>query len=158
MTDPAEKRHAIEFVEGARPGTPGVKLGLSSVDELALREFVGGEPKAWDVLIKQVSHWAHSLYERDDRDDARMRMLARMIASHRAKALMLEAKRDEALVVRDFQATAMLDKVLDGTMKRLLALLEEHRRACGAGQRSVSVTAVAVNRVDTVNVVAGRTE
>ncbi len=124
------------------------------MDELALREFVSGEPDAWGTLLEQVNHWAHSLYDDADRDDARRRMIARMIASQRAKSLLLEAKRDECLVKRDFAAVGVLDRLLDGTSRRLVALLAEHRQSCGGGQRSVTVTAVAVNRADTVNVLA----
>ncbi len=69
---------------------------------------------------------------------------------------MLEARRDDALSVRDFRAAGMLEKLVDGTVRRLTALLTEHRLACTVGRRTVNV--VAVQQAGSVNVIAGTME
>jgi len=50
----------------------------------------------------------------------------------------------------------MLEKLVDGTVRRLTALLTEHRLACTVGRRTVNV--VAVQQAGSVNVIAGTME
>ena len=154
MTDSTENGHAIA------PVTPPIATAraaqpLSSLDELAFRRFVTGEPAAWADFLAEINQWANDLADPAGQDDVRRQLLARMIASHRAKALVLEATRDECLKRRSFEDVFVLERLLDGTMRRLTTLLAEHRHASAAGQRSVNVTAVAVGGASQVNVVAG---
>lgn len=61
-----------------------------------------------------MAAWANALYDRVDRDDARMRLPARSIATARAKVLLLQARRDELLAQRDEPGVCLLQRVLDG--------------------------------------------
>ncbi|MEI8257375.1 MAG: hypothetical protein WCJ30_17000 [Deltaproteobacteria bacterium] len=155
MSDSAEKRHAIDFFEGALASSPTARLAITSIDELALRGFVSADEKTWDVLLQNVNQLAHALGRGEDRDDARLRMVSRLIAVYRTKVLLLEVRRDDALAVRDFATVIVLERLIDGTARRLSRLLAEHRQTC-AGRRPVNVTAVSVQQTGTVNVIAGR--
>ncbi len=153
MTDHAEIRHRIARVDGAPPGTSKARLGLSPLDLLALDQFVRATPDAATALHGQVVAWANALYDRDDRDNARMRMLARAIATTRAKCLLLESKRDECLTRRDAEGVLLLQKVLLGETRQLALLMAEHRLAC-ATERRAAVN-VAIGHVGAVNIAAG---
>ncbi|MEI8259830.1 MAG: hypothetical protein WCJ30_29585, partial [Deltaproteobacteria bacterium] len=104
MTDSSDKRYGISFWPGPDPSTPGVRLGITSIDELALGGFVKADEGTWNVLLQNVNQLAHALWRADDRDDARVRTIARLIAVYRTKALLLEGRRDDALAIRDFAA------------------------------------------------------
>ncbi len=153
MTDHGEIRHCIAYSESAAPGTTNVRLGLSSLDLLALDSFVNATPGAAVALRNQITEWANALYDRDDRDDARMRMLARAIALTRAKCLILESKRDECLKRRDAEDVTLLQRVLLGETRQLALLMAEHRLACTAGRRAA--VNVAIGQVGAVNIAAG---
>jgi hypothetical protein len=74
-----------------------------------------------------------------ERNDARIRLAARMITVARVQLQTTELALADAVARRDEQAVAMLTRVLDGMSKRLRVWLDEHRLSCTSGQRSVQV-------------------
>ncbi len=51
MIDSTERRHAIDFRPGAPPTQPGAKLVVSSLEEMALRDFVQADDATWELLL-----------------------------------------------------------------------------------------------------------
>ena len=152
MTNPDEKCHVMTI----SPPPAGQPRKLSFLDELPLREFI--DERSGDaimVVVRQVNAWADGMTAPATRDAERVEMLATMIAVHRAKLLLLEARRDDAVEQRDVVGAAMLEKALEGTSRRLVALVAEHRASCSNGHRSVNVTTIAVGDGQQVNVAAG---
>jgi hypothetical protein len=83
----------------------------------------------------------------NDRDAARLRLVSRAVATERARQVVLEALLDERLAARDLDAVGTINKILSSTTRRLCALLQEHQRACSAGQRASIVISQAVVHV-----------
>ena len=136
------------------PHTPtSPRVVLTWVDRLAFRNFLKTDEENYRELVAHVRDSASSLAG-PDRNEARMRMLARALASERARAVLVSAKLDECLVARDFEGAAALERVLMGTTRRMTMLMQEHRTACEAEQRR-AVT-VAVGHAEHVTIRAGR--
>ena len=91
-----------------------------------------------EELLGLVRDSAQSLVG-PDRNDARLRLLSRAVASTRAQQSLLEGAMAERLAARDFDGVAMLDRVLAGVVKRLVMLLAEHRHHCATDRRSALV-------------------
>jgi len=148
--------HALAVVPGcvetlssdegmARTATRSPRLGLSWLDELATTAFVSGETSQ---LVSLVRDSAEALAG-PDRNEARMRLLARSIAVTRAHESALEQLLGERLAARDERGTNLVNKVLTATTRRLAALLAEHRMACAVEPHR---TMVAVGHADRVTV------
>ncbi len=153
MTPPTEKSHIISAP------TPGhgskAPARLTFMDELPLRQFVderSGDAVA--VILRQVNAWADFLCDPATRDVARVEMLATMLATQRAKLVLLETRRDDAIEQRDLGGVMMLERAIDSGSRRLMALTAEHRLSCSTGQRSLNVTTIAVGHGQQVNVAA----
>lgn len=134
------------------PPKPTRRLGLSWLDAVALQRFVDGDESLWTKLVEQVTAVAWSLTG-GDRDDARVRLLARAIATERARQIIFTDQLDGHLRRRDEQAVALIERTLLGTTRRLVLLLAEHRRACERLPRRVSIS---VGTANNVMVAAGR--
>ncbi|MEI8257079.1 MAG: hypothetical protein WCJ30_15505 [Deltaproteobacteria bacterium] len=121
------------------PPRPSRKLGLSWLDAVALQRFVDNDESLWTKLVEQVTTVAQSLCG-GDRDDARVRLLARAIATERARQLIYSDRLDDCMKRRDEEGVALIEKALLGTTRRLVLLLAEHRRACERLPRRVSIS------------------
>lgn len=136
---------------------PGVNP-LTSLEVTLLNTGITGEADAKQTLRKQVEDWAGRLSHVDTRNEGRVRYLARMISVLRAKMLVHETLREEALTHGTFDQALLLEHLLESETRRLLLLTREHRHECGGGTRVVKVTAIAVGDRPQVNVVAGDVE
>jgi hypothetical protein len=153
---PHEKGHDLEHppASGAielssdRPAvTP--QLVLSMYDKAAATTFASG---AVEGLTGWATDCARSLTGAD-RNEARLRLLARTIAITAAQQRTLEMMLGTALAKRDERGVDMLNKTLTATSRRLVTLLAEHRLACTLPQRT---PVVAVGQAEQVIVRAGR--
>jgi len=154
MTPPIEKSHIVRTSTSSRG--PRAPARLTSFEELPLRQFVTEDSAdAITVLLRHVNDWADVLCDPATRDVARVEMLATMIATQRAKLVLLETRRDDAIEQRDLGGVMMLEKAIDSGSRRLMALTAEHRLSCSTGQRSLNVTTIAVGHGQQVNVAAG---
>jgi hypothetical protein len=124
------------------------QLGLDVLDRMAAVTFASG---AVQELVDWATNSARSLVG-PDRNEARMRLLARAIAATRAQMLCLEQLLGQRVNVRDVRGAELVDKILTSTTRRLAALLAEHRAACSAGQRAV---VVGVGHAERVTIKAG---
>lgn len=132
-----------------RKEVAGTRVGLAWLDRMGPTSLVGDDATP---LVQWMTDAATSLVS-EDREAARMRLLARAIASTRAHMALLETKLGEYLATGDVRGTPLVDRILSNTVKRRAVLLAEHRAACAAGRRSV---AVAVGHAEHVTVAAGR--
>ena len=141
MEAPA-KRHELQVVsQDDSPPTrftrdgDQARLALSWLDKLGAGAFADGDKQE---LLDLVRDSAESLTG-PDRNDARLRLLSRAIASMRAQQSLLEGAMGERLAARDYDGVAMLDRVLAGVVKRLVLLLAEHRHHCATDRRTALV-------------------
>ena len=145
------RRSALRFCMSELPADPtpppprSSRLGLSWLDKIALQNFVDNDPALWEQLVAQVTRVAQSLGDVDDREEARVRLLSRAIATERARQIILSDRLDVCLKRRDDQAVALLERSLLGATKRLTLLLAEHRKACERGPRRVSISVGSAN-------------
>jgi hypothetical protein len=133
----------------AAPRSP--PIGLTWFDELAFKGLVTADEEVLGKLVAAVHTNASGLCDPNDRDAARLRVLARSIAITRAKVLLYEAQIDRSLAKRDAEAVALVGKVLNGANKRLVALLAAHKNECSGQHGPVTIE---VGQVQQMSVVA----
>ncbi len=152
---PSEKGHrpvaaSLKSPLAADPSRAG---GVSPPAKLAWREqqaIVGlvdgddGELQAW--ASRTVAGLTSS-----DRHAARLALLAQAIAAQHLRMNEYQKQLDERVCAGDREGSAMFSKLLDGAVRRLVALCTEHRASSSLGQRS---TLIAVAHADAVNVEA----
>lgn len=125
------------------------RVRLTAIDKLALDALV--DPRDVPALTAIVEASATALAG-PDRNEARLRLVSRAVASQRARMLVLEGLLDEHLAAGKMSTVAEIDKLLLSTTKRLSLLLAEHRAACSAGHRAT----VVVGHADSISVEGGR--
>jgi len=112
------------------------RVGFAAVDRLPLTGLVDHDN------VKSVIAWAGEIATAligPDRDGARLRLIARSIASERARLAILEAMLDEQVVAKEFGAARELNMLISSTTRRLCALLREHQASCVNGARAAIV-------------------
>ncbi len=87
----------------------------------------------------------------DNRDAARLEVIAKGIACERARQLELARLLDAVTCSRRRKTMVVIDRLLTNSNRRLCALLAEHRASCSNGARA----AVLVAHADYVRVQAG---
>jgi hypothetical protein len=127
---------------------PRARIGLVSLErlgsELLFDGTAGGEIREWLVDMATV-------LAGNDANGARIRLLARSLASARAQVAVLEAMVAERVAERDPAGLALVDRALTNASRRLVTLIAEHRRT-HAPERPV---VVAVEHAH-VNVIGSR--
>jgi len=146
--DSSDLARAEEQPARARDHAVDPPIGLTSVDLLALDGLA--DPRDVPAIVDAVKMSATALAG-SDRNAARVRLVARAVASERARMLVLQGMLDERLLARDFDGVAAIDRLLTSTTKRLAILLGEHRAACSVGQRPT----VLVGHADAIHVEGG---
>ena len=81
-----------------------------------------------------------------DRNESRIRLAARMVATYRVQIQTVELAISEAVSRRDDKGAILLGRVAEGLAKRAKVWLEEHRLSCSP-QRSISVAIGAAENV-----------
>lgn len=133
----------------AAPASTDLKVRLSQVDRVALDGLV--DPRNVPDLVATVEASATSLAGADRRG-AHLRLVARIVATQRARMLTLEGILDQFVVAGDFYKASAVDKLLTSTEQRLCRFLAAHLAACNAGRRAT----VLVGHADQVHVEANR--
>ena len=100
------------------------RLGLPTLDQLALTSFVTGD--AAQLVVEHARSLAEALAGSDG-DATRRRTIARSIAVTRSQMDLIDAAIGQALGRGDFEAVKVLTKLADSMTRRLRMLLEEHR-------------------------------
>lgn len=136
----------------AREPTGATKVAIDWLHQDALGAFVVEAPPG---LAQLASDAATSLGIGTDRErnDARIRLAARMIVIGRIQLQSLELSLAAAVEHRDDAAVVTLNRVLEGSSRRLARWLEEHRLSCSSAMRPVSV---AVNAIGDVTITGER--
>ncbi len=88
----------------------------------------------------------------NERNAARIDVIAKSIACERARQLELSRRLDELLCGRDLEAAIVFDRLLTSANRRICGLLAEHRASCSTGHRA----AIVVGHADNVRVHAGK--
>lgn len=83
------------------------------------------------------------------RVEARIEIVAKLLAEQYARHLALEAFLDERMLARDIEGVAMVDRALTNCTKRIAMLSREHAASCAVGRRDV---VVAVAHADAIHV------
>lgn len=120
-------------------------VGFSVVDRLPLEGLIDHDNS------KAIIAWAGEIATAlvgTDRDGARLRLIARSIASERARLTILEAMLDDQLVAKNFAVVRELNPLISSTTRRLCSLLREHQASCANGARATIV----VGHADQVHV------
>ncbi len=120
------------------------RIGLSSVDRLGLERLVTGDVSA----VTEVARGLADALAGPDRDQVRLRTLARAISVARTEQSLLDGMLMERLAKRDIEGVELVTKVLHGVSGRLMKLIDAHRLE-SAQQRRV---AVVVGHADHVNI------
>lgn len=126
-------------------------MKLSTLERLAARGMEIGSEDDGAPVLREILAWAEALDSSATRDAARLRLVSKLLAASRAKSLLIERIRDHHLMAGNAAELRMAQRALDSETKRLAVLLAEHRMACSADKRSVTV---AVGRANTVNIAA----
>lgn len=130
----SDSRSASDFESAARP-----TVGLHFVEREGV---VSGAPESvWHELVEYAEATATALVgEGDTAHGARQRTLARMIVVERSRLALLQA-RTSLLIEQDrFGDLLRLEKIITQSSRRLVRLLDAHRRECrDAGPRSVTL-------------------
>jgi ABC-type transport system involved in Fe-S cluster assembly fused permease/ATPase subunit len=113
---------------------------MTALDKLAVSGLLTNSPDDMAKFYALIEIAMNGL--RDDPEASRLQILARTIALLRAKIEVLEGLADAALDRRDFVAVTAIQKVLDGTTRRMTMLVVEHRLATQGGHRNVAVAVV----------------
>ncbi len=151
VPEPTEAPDPSEHVASAEPDA-APRLALSWVDRLGATAYLAPDAEMHAAFVEHTTGLARALYE-PGREEARMRMLAKALATARTQVSVLESLLGGLLTKGDFEGAKMITRALDGATRRMMALLAEHRLACNADRRNVTV---AVAHADHINVVAGR--
>ncbi len=123
---------------------PPPRLGLNLADELAIQELLRTDDQT-AVALRQHLLAAADALAGPDRDDSRVRLLAKLIATSRVRMAAWEALRDQRLAARDVDAVELLDRLITRESRRLLSYMEEHRMSSETRQRSVTLAAAHVS-------------
>jgi hypothetical protein len=148
--------HSIGFAPEVDPVEHPDQNPISDLEQLALTPGLFVTEESARALWARLDAWASQLGDPERRAEARVRHIARMIASLRAKLLLHERRRDEMLQLVDTHRALVLDPFIQTDGRRLEALLREHREACRGGARVVQIAAVAVGDRPQVSVVTTR--
>jgi hypothetical protein len=103
------------------------RLGLPTLDQLALTSFVTGDAAQ---LVEHARSMAEALAGTDG-DAVRQRTVARALAITRCQLDLIDAALGQALGQRDLEAVKVLTKLADSMTRRLRILLDEHRIELG---------------------------
>ena len=136
----------------AREPVAGAKVALDWLHRDALAAFVTEAPPDLSQLACDAAT-ALGIGTDRERNDARIRLAARMITIGRMQVQTLELSLAAAIERRDDAAVLTLSRVVDGVSKRLHRWLEEHRLSCTSAMRPVSV---AVNAIGDVTITGER--
>lgn len=126
-------------------------LKLSTLERVAAGGLELGCEEDRGPVLREILAWAEALDAPATRDPARLRLVSKLLATSRAKLLLIERIRDHHLMSGNAAEFRMAQRALDGETKRLAILLSEHRMACAAHARSVTV---AVGQANTINIAA----
>lgn len=148
--------HRLGFVPEPDAAAHPDQNPLSDLEQIALTTGMFATEESARSLWAQLDAWAGQLGDPEKRSEARIRHIARMVASLRMKILLHERRRDEMLHAGDMNRTLALDRFLQTDGRRLEALLREHREACRGGARIVQIAALTIGDRPQVSVVAGR--
>jgi len=99
-------------------------LGLSEYDRLPIKAFVTGDTDEINKLVEDTRLLAEALAGPAG-DGARVRLLARTAAACRTQLRVLEALLAQRVAARDFEAVAVLNRVLDGVAKRMVLTVKQ---------------------------------
>ena len=151
--------HELTTASGESPQPPaplsssaGPRIALSTLERVAAKGLTASDDEAAVPILREVLAWAVALDDAATREVARLRFVAKALAACRAKCLVLEQYRDHHLLAGHLAEVRVTQRALDSETRRLALLLAEHRLACAADKRSVTV---AVGRAGTVNIAAG---
>jgi hypothetical protein len=103
-------------------------------------------------LLDWVTASARSLVAAD-RDEARMRMLARDISIARVQVIMLQRMVGRSITLGKLDVAERLDRLLNSATRRLVRMLGEHRASCAMERRTAVVS---VENAENVLIKAGR--
>jgi hypothetical protein len=148
--------HVLDFAPEVDPVAHPDENPLTDLEQLALTPGLFPTEESARALWARLDAWAGQLGDPERRGEARVRHIARMIVSLRAKLLVHERRRDEMLLLGDTHRALVLDRFIQTDGRRLEALLREHREACRGGARVVQISAVAVGDRPQVSVITAR--
>lgn len=126
-------------------------MKLSTLERVAASGLELGCEEDGAPVLREILAWAEALDSPTTREPARLRLVSKLLAASRAKLLLIERIRDHHLMAGNTAELRMAQRALDGETRRLAILLAEHRMACAADKRSVTV---AVGQANTVNIAA----
>ena len=107
------------------------RIALTWLDQQAISGLVDGDAEPLLAVVRDSA----SALAGPDRDQARVRLLARDLASMRARQSLVESGLDESVRVGNDKRALLLDKLLTSCVRRLAMLLAEHRLTCTAETR-----------------------
>lgn len=142
MTTPTGLSHESPASEPSNSNI--APFALTTFDILSATAFVSGDTSK---VVEHVRGMAEALCS-PARDEVRLRTIARVLATQRARQQLLEALLGKALAARDHDGVELIERILKPVVANVLALLQEHRIETGLGRRSV----VLVNHADNVSV------
>lgn len=99
-------------------------LGLSRFDRAAITGFVSGDDVEIQRIVEDTRQLADALAGPAG-DGARVRLLARTAAACRTQLRVLEGLLAQRLAARDFEAVAVLNRTLEGTVKRMVLAVKQ---------------------------------
>lgn len=145
--------HAVHTEPYERAVDGPRRIGLSSLDLTAATAYVAMDASDEQELQRLTHGSAMSMAVGThwERNEARIRLTARAIATNRTQAQTLEVALAQCVANGDERRALLISRILDGVTRRLANWLEEHRMSCGAGQRPVSVAIGAAAAVTIVS-------
>jgi len=134
-TNPAEILQLVRPDGPALPAHPS-RVGLTETERRAVTALVA-EDGCGDVLAHVVSR--ATALAGPDGPAVRRRSISKAVAGLETQLAQLNLLLAEAVVRRDADAVALIDRAATGITKRLCSLLQEHRFDETRGVRSVVV-------------------
>ena len=131
------------LIQRAEMATP--ELAFAPVDRLALARLVSGDASA---AVEHARSLAAALAG-PDRDEVRLRVLAKTLASERTLYALLETVLTERVARGDARGVRTANEALRGSVVRLERLAIAHRLEATAGQRP---NVVLINNAQNVQV------
>lgn len=143
----AREQESVALSRASDNSTSSGRIALSTRERRSL-ELLGDDLR--ETIDDAVSTAA--ALGGNEREAARLEVIAKDIACERARQLEYSRRLDELLCARDLEAAIVFDRLLNSANRRICALLSEHRASCSTGSRAAVVVAHANN----VRVQAGR--
>lgn len=102
---------------------PLPRVRLAQFEQQAIDGLVEGDATELHAWLRDRA----TALSGPDRDQVRLRMLSRAVATASAKATLLETLMDERLRAGDERGALLVNRLLDSAVKRLDILVERHR-------------------------------